>query len=193
MGAAPWYSAQGQRSQCHDTTTIEVMYHFFCFALLNTGRGIHQFHMDNDDYMDDAHELSYGHMRGNIFKEAAKRTKALGLFLDNNSSFLFQDKAGLYRVRMLSSRAITQVRQECLEQEDAREAVIRARAVDTDVDIYMGEPLPSPMSSVLNGTGELDSDSDNDSWETASDQDSQGNSKCISSRDHNPGDDPEED
>ena len=50
--AVCWYSAQEQRSQCHDTMTIEVMYHFFSFALLNPKEGIHQFQMDSDKYID---------------------------------------------------------------------------------------------------------------------------------------------
>ncbi len=50
------------------------------------------------------HDLSYNDVKGDIFK-AAKRTKAQGLFLDNNPSFLFQYRAGMRMVKNLAWRA----------------------------------------------------------------------------------------
>ncbi len=86
--ATPWYSTQERRSQCHNTVVIEVMYHFFSFALLRPKEGIQQFRMDTDKYINGVSNLMWGHVRGDILTEATKRTKALGLFLDNNPSFL---------------------------------------------------------------------------------------------------------
>ncbi len=175
--ATPWYSAQERKNQCHDTATIEVMYHFFCFALHYPRKGIHQFHMEEDSYMEDALDLSCRRIGSDLYRTAAMRTKALGLFLDNNPSFLFQYTAGLQWMRALSDKAISQTRQERLEHlegERAIAAVIRASTMATEMEeTYMDEPLSSPASSVLNGTGEWDSDS-NDSWETASHGSGQG-------------------
>ncbi len=80
-------------------------YHFFCFALLHPGKGIDEFQLDKGRYLVEAHDLLYNDVKGDIFFEARKRTKAFGLFLDNNPQFLFQCRAGMQLVKNLAKKA----------------------------------------------------------------------------------------
>ncbi len=95
--AKPWYCLHEDLSQKHDMMTVEVMYHF-CFALLHPGKGIDEFQLDKGRYLVEAHDLSYNDVKGDVFFEARKRTKAFGLFLDNNPQFLFQYRAGMWLI-----------------------------------------------------------------------------------------------
>ncbi len=85
----PWYCLYEDLSQKLDMTTVEAMYHFFCFTLLHPGKGVDEFQLDEGQYLVEAHDLLYNDIKGEVFFEARKRTKAFGLFLDNNRQFLF--------------------------------------------------------------------------------------------------------
>ncbi len=108
--AKPWYCIHEGLSQGHDTTTVEAMYHFFCYALLHPGKGIDEFHLDEGRYLVEAHELSFNDIKGDVYYEARKRTRAFGLFLDNNPQFLFQYRAGMRLLRNLAQRSVEEQR-----------------------------------------------------------------------------------
>ncbi len=76
-----------------------------CIILLHPGKGVDEFQLTEGRYLVEAHDLSYNDVRGNVFFEARKRTKALGLFLDNNPQFLFQYGAGMRLVKNLAKKA----------------------------------------------------------------------------------------
>ncbi len=103
--AKPWYCLHEDLSQKHNMTTVEVMYHFFCFALLHPWKGIDKFQLEEGRYLVDAHDLSYEDVKGDIFFEARNKTKAFALFLDNNPQFLFQYRAGVQLVKNLAKKA----------------------------------------------------------------------------------------
>ncbi len=108
--AKPWYCIHEGLSQGHDTTTVEAMYHFFCFTLLHPGKGIDQFHLDEGRYLMEAHQLSFNDIKGDVYYEARKRTRAFRLFLDNNPQFLFQYRAGMRLLRNLAQRSVEEQR-----------------------------------------------------------------------------------
>ncbi len=108
--AKPWYCIHEGLSQGHDTTMVEAMYHFLCFALLHPGKGINEFHLDEGRYLVEAHELSFNNIKGDVYYEARKRTRAFGLYLDNNPQYLFQYRAGMRLLRNLAQRSVEEQR-----------------------------------------------------------------------------------
>ncbi len=104
--AKPWYCIHEALTQGHDTTTVEAMYHFFCFALLHPGKSISEFRLDEGRYLVEAHKLAFNDVKGDVYCEARKRTKAFGLFLDNNPQFLFRYRAGMRLLRNLAQKAV---------------------------------------------------------------------------------------
>ncbi len=105
MMPKPWYCLHEDLTQSHGTTTIETTYHFFCFALLHPGKGINEFQLDQGWYLMEVHDLAYNNIKGDVLFKARKRPKALGLFLDNNSTFLFQYRVGMHLVKNLAKKA----------------------------------------------------------------------------------------
>ncbi len=103
--AKPWYGLNEDLTQQHDTVTVETLYHFFCFALLNPQEGIDELHLDEKRYLINAHDLLYNDVKGDVLFESQKRTKALGLFLGSNPAFLFQYRAGMRLVKNLAQKA----------------------------------------------------------------------------------------
>ncbi len=67
---------------------------------------IDEFHLDEGRYLVEAHNLSFSDIKGKVFFETRKRTKALGLFLDNNPQFLFQYRAGMWLVKNLAQKSV---------------------------------------------------------------------------------------
>ncbi len=108
--AKPWYCIHDALTQGHDTTTVEAMYHFFCFALLHPGKSISEFHLDEGRYLVEAHELAFNDVKGDVYYEARRRTKAFGLFLDNNPQFLFRYRAGMRLLRNLAQKSVEEQR-----------------------------------------------------------------------------------
>ncbi len=162
-----------------------------CFTLLKPKEGIHQFRMDSDDNINGVSNLTWSHVRGNILAEATRRTKALGLFLDNNPSFLSQYHTGHNRVKMLAARTIIQARQS-YSTEDAEVVEAFTRADRAVASIYTDKPRPSPTSSILNGTRELSDSDSGESWGVTSYRDSQGNSSAgDTSEDEGEGQEPQ--
>ena len=58
----------------------------------------------------EAHKLSFNDIKGEVYYEARRRTRAFGLFLDNNPQFLFQYRAGMRLLRNLAQRSVEEQR-----------------------------------------------------------------------------------